>query len=155
MSHDVAENSEPNAKTAGGTDGSSGPPANHWPNTLSVRSPNDEALNETSGTRHQNLLLKVEALLRERNGPLPIWVRAPVQGPEFFSGITRPKLYQLAAAGHIRSVSLKEPGKLRGVRLFNLESILRHIAQQATAKNEEATNTGGDCAALKNRGGER
>ena len=27
--------------------------------------------------------------------PMPVWVRAPVTGPEHYSGLTRAKLYQL------------------------------------------------------------
>jgi hypothetical protein len=59
--------------------------------------------------------------------PLPVWVRAPVTGPEYYSGLTRAKLYQLDREGHIRSVSIQEPGQSRGCRLFHLESILHFI----------------------------
>ena len=59
--------------------------------------------------------------------PLPVWVRAPVTGPEHYSGLTRAKLYQLDREGRIRSVSIQEPGQSRGCRLFHLESILRFI----------------------------
>ena len=61
--------------------------------------------------------------------PLPVWVRAPVTGPEHYTGLTRAKLYQLDHEGKIRSVSIQEPGQSRGCRLFNLESILRFIEQ--------------------------
>ena len=59
--------------------------------------------------------------------PMPVWVRAPVTGPEHYSGLTRAKLYQLDREGRIRSVSIQEPGQSRGCRLFHLESILRFI----------------------------
>jgi hypothetical protein len=72
-----------------------------------------------------------EAVARERTQdafkPLPVWVRAPVTGPEHHSGLTRAKLYQLDREGKIRSVSVQEPGQSRGCRLFHLESILRFI----------------------------
>ena len=59
--------------------------------------------------------------------PMPVWVRAPVTGPEHYSGLTRAKLYQLDRERRIRSVSIQEPGQSRGCRLFHLESILRFI----------------------------
>jgi len=58
---------------------------------------------------------------------VPVWVRAPSHGPEFFSGFSRAKLYQLDADGRIKSKSIREPGKVRGCRLFNLKSILDYI----------------------------
>jgi hypothetical protein len=66
-------------------------------------------------------------MVAQHGGPLPIWVRAPIVGPEHFSGFTRSKLYQLAAEGKIRSVCTKEAGQLKGTRLFNLQSILAFI----------------------------
>jgi hypothetical protein len=66
-------------------------------------------------------------LLKERNGMVPVWVRAPAQGPEFFSGFSRAKLYELDGKGLIKSKSVREPGKERGCRLFNLKSILDYI----------------------------
>jgi hypothetical protein len=61
--------------------------------------------------------------------PLPVWVRAPVTGPEHYSGLTRAKLYQLDREEKIRSVSIQEPGQSRGCRLFHLGSVLRFIEQ--------------------------
>ena len=71
--------------------------------------------------------LKAAGLLAERVDALPVWVRAPKIGPEFWCGLTRPYLYQLAGENKIRSVSIREPGKLTGVRLFHLGSILTFI----------------------------
>ena len=48
-------------------------------------------------------------------------------GLEFYSGLSRSKLYELEAAGKIRSVSIREPGAQKGCRLFHLESILKFI----------------------------
>ena len=76
---------------------------------------------------------RVERLIADRNGLLPVWVRAPVVGPEHYSGFSRAKLYQLVAAGKIRSVSIREPGQIKGVRLFELASILSFIEERATA----------------------
>jgi len=77
-------------------------------------------------------------LLTETNGRLPVWIRCPKTGPEFFSGFTRPKLYQLATDGKIRSVSIREPGKLTGVRLFNLSSILQFVERCETEASKPA-----------------
>ena len=62
-----------------------------------------------------------------RQGNLPIWIRAPKRGPEYYTGLTRPKLYEFAAKGYICSVSIREPGQNRGTRLFHLQSILAFI----------------------------
>jgi hypothetical protein len=66
-------------------------------------------------------------LAAERDGNLPVWVRAPKYGHELFSGCSRAKLYEWAAKGFIRSVSIREPGRIKGVRLFHLASILNFI----------------------------
>ena len=70
--------------------------------------------------------------------PLPVWVRAPVTGPEHYTGLTRAKLYQLDREGKIRSVSVQEPGQSRGCRLFHLESILRFIESCAETPQSAA-----------------
>jgi hypothetical protein len=54
-------------------------------------------------------------------------VRAPKRGHEFYTGCTRPKLYEWAAKGYIHSTSINEPGQVKGVRLFHLQSILEFI----------------------------
>ena len=70
----------------------------------------------------------VIALLEERDGKLPVWVRAPSKGPEHYSGLSKPVLYNLASEGKIRSKCLKtDPGKSRGIRLFQLSTILTFI----------------------------
>ena len=76
-------------------------------------------------------------IMSDRNGSLPVWVRAPKRGHEFYSGCTRPKLYEWASNGFIRSVSIREPGKIKGVRLFHLASILAFIERcESEAKAE-------------------
>jgi hypothetical protein len=78
--------------------------------------------------RKTRLTPTVAQRMVEMDGPLPVWVRAPKTGHERFTGLTRPKLYELAGKNLIRSASLREPGQLRGCRLFNLKSILDFIA---------------------------
>jgi hypothetical protein len=75
----------------------------------------------------------------ERDGNLPVWVRAPKCGHEFYTCCSRPKLYEWAAKGFIRSVSIREPGRLKGVRLFHLASIFAFIERcEASAENHAA-----------------
>lgn len=80
--------------------------------------------------------------MAERNGMLPIWIRAPKSGTELLTGLSRAKLYQLAAESRIRSVSFREPGQVKGTRLFNLESILSEIERiERVADAETKTGT--------------
>ena len=69
----------------------------------------------------------IAQLFAERDGDLPVWVRAPKRGREFYSGCSRAKLYEWAAKRFIRSVSIREPGRIKGIRLFHLASILSFI----------------------------
>lgn len=86
----------------------------------------------------RSLSPKARELLMEHLAGLPVWVRSPKQGTEFYSGFARSKLYELAGKGAIRSVSIREPGQLKGTRLFHLASILEFIAKcEATAGNNQ------------------
>jgi hypothetical protein len=73
------------------------------------------------------VMSRVQELLNDRRGTLPVWIRAPKLGPEFYSGFSRSKLYELHSEGKIISRSIREPGQIRGTRLFNLQSILEFI----------------------------
>lgn len=88
-------------------------------------------LGKDEGQRDKDVGQKIDELQGERDGGLPVWVRAPVRGPERYCGLTRPYLYRLAGLGAIRSTSIRQPGKIRGVRLFHLASILGFIASEA------------------------
>jgi hypothetical protein len=70
---------------------------------------------------------RVSQLLEDRQGQLPDWVRSPKRGTEHYSGFSRSKLYELAKGERIRSVSIREPGQVKGTRLFELKSILDFI----------------------------
>ena len=95
---------------------------------------------------------RVVQLACERVGNLPVWVRAPKHGHEFYSGCSRPKLYEWAAKGFIRSVSIREPGRIKGVRLFHLASILAFIERcEASAQNYAAREPTRPPAALETR----
>jgi hypothetical protein len=91
-------------------------------------------------------------LAAERDGNLPVWVRAPKHGHEFFSGCSRAKLYEWAAKGFIRSVSIREPGRIKGVRLFHLASVLGFIERcEASSPNYAAYEPACLPAALETR----
>ncbi len=68
-----------------------------------------------------------QQLLSDQHNGLPVWVRAPVRGHEFYSGLSRAKLYELASLGSIDSRSLRQPGQVKGTRVFRLQSILTYI----------------------------
>lgn len=72
-------------------------------------------------------LARLEQLLAERQAGLPVWIRSPKSGPEHYTGFCRAKLYLEAGKGNIRSTSIREPGQVKGTRLFNLASILAFI----------------------------
>src|ERR1039458_86896 len=86
---------------------------------------------------------KAAELLNDRNGNLPCWVRSPKFGAEYFSGFSRAKLYELAGKNLIRSVSIREPGQVKGTRLFHLASILAFIekCEQGAAEEVAAQKT--------------
>jgi hypothetical protein len=91
--------------------------------------------NDSPSLRRRPLATSALELTNERHGNLPIWIRAPARGPEYYTGFTRPKLYELAGKGRIRSVAIREPGRIRGCRLFHLQSILDFIDKQAKEGN--------------------
>lgn len=83
------------------------------------------------GNAKRNTAIATEKnLLKDRSDLVPIWIRSPKNGAEPYTGLTRSYLYQLAGQGVIRTVSIREPGKERGCRLFHLQSILDFIARQ-------------------------
>jgi hypothetical protein len=97
-------------------------------------------INDKTGVESRALSPRVLELIKERDGLLPVWVRAPVSGHEHYTGFSRAKLYELTAGGKIRSVSIRELGQIRGVRLFNLASILQFIDQCEQSAETPGTN---------------
>lgn len=68
--------------------------------------------------------------MKQETHPLPEWIDAKLAKQIFSLG--RTTLYELAAAGRIRTVSLRERGKLRGKRLFSYDSIRSMLEDRAT-----------------------
>jgi hypothetical protein len=90
-----------------------------------------------------------ELLSDQQSNGLPVWIRPPRNGGvEFYTGISRSKLYELAGKGRIESRSIREPGQIKGTRLFLLKSVLDFIANcEPVAVNQDAN------AALQAAGG--
>jgi len=72
---------------------------------------------------------KARELLNDQSNGLPVWIRPPKSGLEFYSGLSRAKLYELGGKGRIVTRSIREPGAIKGTRLFLLSSILDFIAK--------------------------
>lgn len=72
---------------------------------------------------------KARELLNDQSNGLPVWIRSPKAGVEFYCGFSRAKLYEGAGKGYFRSVSIRQPGQVKGTRLFHLQSILDFIAK--------------------------
>jgi hypothetical protein len=56
-----------------------------------------------------------------------IWIRPPTKGRCPHTGLTRGTYYNLIARGVIKSSNVKQPGKLTGIRLIWLPSVLEYI----------------------------
>ena len=98
---------------------------------------------------------KEKAFLNERDAQsrLPIYFRAPVHGHDPIFSLSRAKLYQLDAAGLIKSVSLREKHQLRATRLFVTQSVADYIAACA-ARDEKDALGAIDAKATQPEGGE-
>ena len=63
---------------------------------------------------------------------IPEWLDA--KGVHHSFAICKSTAYRLASEGTIRSVSLRERGKLRGKRLFSYDSISAYIEKMANTQ---------------------
>ena len=59
----------------------------------------------------------------------PVWLRVPAAVKQ--TGICQAKLYQWIKQGRIRSVHIREPNKIRGIRVINAESLNEFIEGMA------------------------
>jgi hypothetical protein len=55
------------------------------------------------------------------------WVRLPTKPGERLHGLSRSAIYILIDNGVVKSATVKQPGKLTGVRLLWLPSLLNYI----------------------------
>lgn len=95
--------------------------------------------NAESKTR---LAPQARELLNDQHNGRPVWIRCPKQGVDFYSGFSRARLYQGAADGDFRSVSIRKPGQTKGTRLFHLQSVLDYIEKCEQTAVKEGTGKG-------------
>lgn len=76
----------------------------------------------------------------ERGGqpnPRDRWIRLPTKGRCPFTGMSRGWFYNAIHRGVIKSASIRQPGKLTGVRVVYLASVMdyieKHVEQAAVA----------------------
>jgi len=63
----------------------------------------------------------------------PVWIRVPEARK--LTGISRSKMYELLAAGRVRSASLREPGQRHATRLIDRASLLAFIESHVETTN--------------------
>lgn len=64
----------------------------------------------------------------------PEWLRVP-EAVRLF-GLCRSSLYELIAAGTIKSTSLRKRGAVRGIRLISFDSLAEYVEQSARGESE-------------------
>jgi hypothetical protein len=63
-------------------------------------------------------------------GPAAEWVRLPKPKTRCaYSGLSRTTLVELIERREVRSITLRQPGATRGIRLFHLPSLNAYIAR--------------------------
>ncbi len=67
--------------------------------------------------------------LTDGDGKSERWERLPTRAGERLQGMSRATIYNLIDAGVVKSASIKRPGKLTGIRVIWLPSLLNYIEQ--------------------------
>ena len=70
---------------------------------------------------------KIYKDLPNGEGKFERWERLPTRAGERLQGMSRATLYNLIDAGILKSASIKQPGKLTGIRVIWLPSLMEHI----------------------------
>lgn len=65
--------------------------------------------------------------LTNGTGQFEKWVRLPTKAGERLQGMSRALIYNLISEGVVKSASIKQPGKLTGVRVIWLPSLMNYI----------------------------
>ncbi|QHI68591.1 hypothetical protein [Tichowtungia aerotolerans] len=73
--------------------------------------------------------------LANGTGQLERWERLPTKPGERLQGLSRSCIYNLIDANKIKSASIKQPGKLTGIRVIWLPSLMEYI-ESCTEKPE-------------------
>lgn len=74
--------------------------------------------------------MKQETLI-DGAGPYERWIRLPKRGHEAHCGLSRAHIYSLIRDGKIRTACLRQPGKITGVRVVWLKSLMDYVAKFA------------------------
>jgi hypothetical protein len=74
----------------------------------------------------------------------PQWIGIPSRGHCPVTSLSRPHVYQLIAAGVIRSACIRKPGAVRGRRLIYLPSLLAYLDKCADAEAMRLAKKAGD-----------
>lgn len=73
----------------------------------------------------------------------PEWIRLPKPGSQCpYSGLTRTPMYGLVRDGKIRSVVLRQRGKLRGIRLICYDSLIGYLRRIAAEQGQGLVEEG-------------
>ncbi len=91
-----------------------------------------------SAPAQSNAPVKSDATAQKVGGETE-WVRLPKAG-QLLLGMTRTYFYHLGQAGLIETKAIRMPGKKRGIRLVNLQSVRAFLAadEGAEASNQVA-----------------
>ena len=65
--------------------------------------------------------------LTDGEGKYEQWVRLPTKPGERLQGLSRAFIYILINEGQVKSACIKKPGKLTGIRLIWLQSLMDYI----------------------------
>jgi len=81
-----------------------------------------------------------QATVQTQSGAVkPEFIRLPRPGATCpFTGLTRSFLYAPASQGKIKTISLRERGKARGVRLISYDSLLGFLAKAGEQTGDNA-----------------
>ena len=80
----------------------------------------------------------VRAAIHQVNQPFkPEWIRIPDAIRTF--GISRSSLYELIAAGEIKSTALRKRGAVRGIRIISFDSLAEYCERAAQSQATPAT----------------
>ena len=60
-----------------------------------------------------------------------VWDRLPNKG--YYYGMSRPYIYQLMHGGKVKTALIKQPGRVRGIRLVWRPSVLAYIESNVVA----------------------
>jgi hypothetical protein len=84
--------------------------------------------------KKQNLVIGGGAVGAPQTPIQPAYVRLPRPGQrDSLTGLTRTAIFGLLKAGKVRSVSLRQPGTKRGIRLIDAGSLVSAIEKRGAA----------------------